>query len=139
MDKPLGHWIHFVDLKLKQDLNNRITDYHVTSEQWGLLNSIYMDEGLSQTALAQNTLKDQASVTRMLARLIEKGLVSKDYNSADKRSFSLRLTDQGRHLRNALLPYTYLTMNKALKGLSEEDINHFKVILKKVYRNLEDN
>ena len=136
MDKTIGHWIHLIDLKLKQDLNNRIACYQVTCDQWGLLNSIYLDEGLSQKRLAYHTMKDQASITRILDKLMAKGLVYKKFNSEDKRSFSLHLTEQGKELRNTLLPYTLQTRDKALQGLSDQQISQFKEMLQVIYQNM---
>jgi len=138
MDKTIGHWIHLIDLKLKQDLNNRIARYQVTCEQWGLLNSIYLDEGLSQKRLANLTMKDQASITRILDLLMAKGLVYKQFNSEDKRSFSLHLTERGKELRDTLLPYTLQTLDKALRGLSNQQISQFKELLKIIYQNMSE-
>lgn len=138
MDRPIGQLIHLVDLKLKQDLNNQISDYHLTCDQWGLINSIYLQEGLSQKTLAHNTIKDQSSITRMLEKLIDKGLVYKGFNSDDKRSFSLHLTEQGKELRNTLLPCTLKTLESALNGFSNKEIIHFKEMLKRIYKNLEE-
>ncbi|NLI91388.1 MAG: MarR family transcriptional regulator [Peptococcaceae bacterium] len=137
MERTIGHLIHFIHVKLKQDLNMRVHCFDVTSEQWDLLNSIYLEEGLSQKTLAQKTAKDEASVTRILDKLVAKGFVSKKYHCEDKRSYSLYLTEEGKELRNKIYPYALGTLDKAMFGLSPEEIRLFKQLLLRISHNLE--
>lgn len=138
MDRSIGYYIRFAHLRLKQNLNSNLSPYNTTVEQWGLINSIYLNEGLSQKDLARLTGKDEASVTRMLDKLITKGFAYKKSCPQDKRSFHLYLTWQGRELRHRLLPFTQQTLAQALEGFSENDIRLFKKALIKICSNLEE-
>lgn len=137
MYRTIGGLINLLNLKLKQELNSLIAQHNITPEQWGLINTLYLNEGISQKALAQMTAKDQASVTRMLELLIDKGLVYKGFSAEDKRSFNLYLTENGRVLRTLILPITSKITDKAMDGFSEKDIENFKNALIKILDNLE--
>lgn len=137
MNRTIGGLINLLNLRLKQELNSHIARYNVTPEQWGLINTLYLNEGISQKALAQITTKDQASITRMLELLIDKDLVYKEFSSEDKRSVNLHLTDQGRELRNIILPITRKLTEKAMDGFSEKEMENFKRTLMKILDNLD--
>lgn len=138
MNRTIGGLINLLNLRLKQELNLHIAQYHVTPEQWGLINTLYSNEGISQKVLAQIASKDQASITRMLELLIDKNLVYKKFSSEDKRSFNLHLTDQGRELRNLILPIILKLTTKAMDGFSEKEMEDFKRSLIKILANLDD-
>lgn len=139
MHRTIGGLINLLNLRLKQELNSYIAQYNVTPEQWRLINTLYLHEGISQKALAQMATKDQASITRMLELLIDKGLAYKEFSSEDKRSFNLHLTGQGRELRDIIFPITRELTEKAMSGFSEKERENFKKALIRILANLEKN
>ncbi|HEV7420843.1 MAG TPA: MarR family transcriptional regulator [Mycobacterium sp.] len=59
--------------------------------------------GLSQQELAERLLLEKSTVSRMVADLERKGLVERERNPGNRRTYRLRLTDEGRafHVRVA--------------------------------------
>ncbi len=78
--------------------------FGLTVEQTGLLIELYEKDGISQKSLSEQALKDQANTTRMLKRLIDKGLIERRNSPADKRLNLVYLTDKGRKLVETIEP-----------------------------------
>lgn len=76
----------------------------VTPEQWGVLLCLWREEGLSQCELAERTVKDRTTITRILDLLEKKGLAERRRDPEDRRTFRIHLTEAGRRAREVLLP-----------------------------------
>ena len=67
----------------------------VTVEQWVILKIIYQEKELTQVDLAGISLKDTASITRMIDILEKKELVIRNKDAADRRKYLITLTKKG--------------------------------------------
>lgn len=93
----------------------------VTSEQWALLCHLWEQEGRSQKELAELSFKDTANITRMIDVLEGKGIVYREKDPSDRRTYKIYLTSRGRELRGEIMPFVMDLANKAFSCLSEED------------------
>jgi DNA-binding MarR family transcriptional regulator/N-acetylglutamate synthase-like GNAT family acetyltransferase len=75
-------------------------------------------EGLTANQLGQTLLLEKSSVSRMLGRLVERGLVAESASDADGRSKILSLTPAGRTLFAAIEHYANHQVGRALHALS---------------------
>ena len=55
-----------------------------------------------------------------------------------RRSFLIFLTDAGRNLEDKLVPIASEALDEALQGLSEEEIKQLKVLLNKIFINVDE-
>jgi len=110
--------------------------FNVTPEQWTVLSSLWEDEGLNQTLLAEKTLKDRHNVTRILDLLEKGGLVRREPDSGDRRCQRDYLTRAGRALKPKLVGIATDFLQKALTGMSQEDLDSMKRILGQILKNL---
>lgn len=80
--------------KLRHDLNIALEQYDVTSGQWAILKHLQMLEGHPVTSrlLSSRLGFDKPTTSGIISRLEKKGLLIKQANVQDKRSFSLQLT-----------------------------------------------
>ena len=74
--------------------------------------------GVTANQLGQTLLLEKSSVSRMLARLIERGLVAESVNDVDGRSKILSLTEQGRALFADIEHYANHQVGQALRTLN---------------------
>ncbi|MDF9408799.1 MAG: Transcriptional regulator SlyA [Pelotomaculum sp. PtaB.Bin013] len=110
--------------------------YDITPEQWGLINILFRKDGISQKELSEKSFKDQPTITRILDNLEAKGMIERKINREDRRTFMIFLTNEGRDLRDKLLPIAEKTLQKVLTGFKEEEIEQLKIWLNKIYNNL---
>lgn len=112
-------------------------DFGLTVDQWLVLKNLGNDAYLKQTELAELTGKDNPTLTRIIDLLCKKGLTERITHKTDRRSFTVHLTAEGKQKLNTLTPQVTGIRMKAWKGLTEEDYDHLKLVLNKIYQNLE--
>lgn len=57
------------------------------------------DEPLRPGDLTDHVLLSQPALSRLVGRLVDRGLVARDFDDADRRSVRLSLTEAGRHIQ----------------------------------------
>lgn len=137
LDESLGFIVHRTDQRMKNNLLRNFKSYGVTPEQWGILNQLCEQDGITQKELSERTFKDQPTVTRILDKLEKKGIITRQPSPDDRRAFLVFLTDKGRNLRDELEPIAIKTLEKALNGFTEEEIKQLKALLNRVFNNLD--
>lgn len=125
--------------RVKQYAQRKFKEYkfNITVDQWLVLKYLFEEGPLQQRILAELLFKDHPTVTRIIDLLCDKGLVQRNPHPADRRSFQVALTSQGRKQVERLLPKIQDIRLKAWEGLSQKDFAHFKRILNTIYTNLE--
>lgn len=63
--------------------------------QFSVLINVFQNPGMSQTALVEASGIDRSTLTEVLKRMIDRGMISKSRAEADQRTNSLFLTDEG--------------------------------------------
>ncbi|SHK40206.1 MarR family winged helix-turn-helix transcriptional regulator [Desulforamulus aeronauticus] len=137
IENSLGFLVNRTNKKMKNEFLQNLKPYDVTPEQWALLNRLWEEEGISSKELAELTCKDQPNIARILDKLEKKELIFRRPNPSDNRSFLLYLTDRGRELEEKLIPLALSTLEKALEGIEKEQVEELKLLLNRIYANLE--
>ncbi|MCZ8518507.1 MULTISPECIES: MarR family winged helix-turn-helix transcriptional regulator [Paenibacillus] len=100
----IGFMISTIGRKLNQSLTLRFQPYDITSEQWSVLNTLTLRDGVNQRELSQRTEKDPTNVTRILDQLERKGWIRRAPHPEDRRAYLIYATDSGRELNRTLAP-----------------------------------
>jgi len=139
LQHSVGFLVNQTALHLKRELQQefRRHGYHVTVEQWALLNQLWDQEGRYQVQLAELILKDKPNVGRMLEILEKDGLVYRRRDDQDRRAYRAYLTEQGRSLEDKLIPLAVGVLDRALKGLEPGDVRELIRLLAIIDRNLD--
>ena len=106
LDSSPGFLIYKTAAMMKAELAraSHSAGFAITPEQWTVLSRLWESEGESQTVLAERTSKDRHNITRILDLLKKNGLVSREPDPKDSRSRRIFLTDEGRALKEKLIP-----------------------------------
>ena len=137
ISNSLGFILNKTNSKLKNELLQHFKQYDVTPEQWGILNRLWDQEGLSPKELSELNYKDFPNTIRILEKLEKKELIIKKENPLDKRSSLIFLTVKARCLEHILPPLATQILKRALKGIDKEKEQELKFLLNKIYSNLE--
>jgi len=92
---------------------------------------------LSQSEIAEETIKDKANITRILDVMQRNGLIQRRKHESDRRAYKIFLTDKGRELQDTLAKHVQQIDNQACEGLNVEELKELKRILKKMCANLD--
>lgn len=79
---------------------------------------------LSLSKLAKYTLVNPSTITGIIDRLEQKGLVSRERSHADRRVVTIKLTEAGEDLAASAPPPIPSSIAKGLKRLSTEERQH---------------
>ncbi|SHK25094.1 MarR family winged helix-turn-helix transcriptional regulator [Desulforamulus aeronauticus] len=137
LDNSLGFILSRTSTRMKNHLLHSIKAYDVTPEQWAVLNRLWEREEVSPKELAELTSKDQPTTVRILTKLERKGFIARKVNPDDNRAFLISLTNEGRELKDKLIPLALEVLDKALKDIDKKQVKEAIVILNKIYANLD--
>lgn len=97
LEDHLGYWLRLVSNTVHQRFTERLSGYEISVSQWGALCTLYHEKGLSLKQAVQCIGVDKSALSRMVDRLVEKGLVSR-VEGGSRRTIQLDLTAEGRTL-----------------------------------------
>ncbi len=87
---------------------------------------------ISQAELARITDSDPALAGRVLATLIERGLIARERSTADRREYVLTLTAAGRRMRDRIEKLRGELAARIVGALDARDLADFARIAKKI-------
>jgi MarR family transcriptional regulator, 2-MHQ and catechol-resistance regulon repressor len=85
-------------------INHHLKDYNLTLSQFGVLEAIHYLGPMRQNALARKILKSEGNMTLVIDNLVRRGLVTRERETADRRSIAVSLTEEGRQLVERIFP-----------------------------------
>lgn len=110
---------------------------HVGQEM--VLIELWEQDGLRGGELASRLGVEPPTVTKMLRRLENCGLLARRQDPEDARSFQVFLTEEGRSLEDPVTHRWGRIEEKTLSGLDEEERDQLHRLLQKVRANLDPN
>ena len=108
----------------------------ITIEQWSVLYHSWKQDGQSQQQLCEATFRDKPSITRLVDNLEKSKLVKRVASKNDRRSNIIFLTKEAKNLEQTTMEVANLTLNEALEGVTNGQIEIAKEVLQIVYENL---
>ena len=106
--------------------------YGITRREWRLICMLATQDGLSPSALAQRAHLTRARISRHIADLTEKKLVTRQIVATDKRRSRISLTAAGRTIHDELFPKSVAFNNRVLGALSPAELRKFDATLQKL-------
>jgi len=108
----------------------------ITVEQWSVLYHLWKEEGQSQQQLCDATFRDKPSITRLVDNLEKIKLVKRVPSKNDRRINLIYLTREAKNLQEKTMDLANQTLNEALSGVTNGQIEIAKEVLQTVYNNL---
>ena len=116
--------------------NFKQANLDITIEQWSVLYHLWKQDGLSQQQLCEATFRDKPSITRLVDNLEKLQLVKRVASKDDRRINMIYLTREAEQLHDQTMELANQTLNEALEGVTNGQIEIAKEVLQKVYDNL---
>lgn len=98
-------------------------DEELTFSQWTTLVALHDGRISTPSDLAHNICHDAGSLSRLIDQMVERGLVARSRDEADRRVVRLRLTARGRKLVEALAPRVMHFWNGLLSDFSHAEVD----------------
>ena len=116
--------------------NFKEASIEITIEQWSVLYQLWKVDGQSQQQLCEATFRDKPSITRLVDNMEKAKLVKRVASKQDRRSNHIFLTKEGKVLEEKTLQIANTTLNQALEGVTNGQIEIAREVLQMVYDNL---
>lgn len=107
-------------LRLRERLQH--LGHSLTPEECAILHQLWLTDGQTQSELANSTIRERTTTTRILDGLVRKGLVERRGHPDDRRKVCAWLTKKGQQLRERMLPLALQMAKNVTAGLSAKDI-----------------
>jgi DNA-binding MarR family transcriptional regulator len=105
---------------------------HVRPAYIGVLMSLWREDGLKMIELGRRAGLEPSTMTGLLDRMERDGLLYRSADPDDRRALRVYLTEDGVNIRELVLGVLEQTITKIFSGISKEDLNHLKTVLRKV-------
>ena len=121
---------------LRRAFDRRAATLGVTRAQWKVLFRLHRQPGLRQIELADILDVEPITLSRIIDRLEEAGLVVRQADPADRRAWRLEVTDKALPLIGKLRALADELMAEAFAGLTEQELELMRGKLTKIRDNL---
>jgi DNA-binding MarR family transcriptional regulator len=94
--------LHRAAARIDSRLDQRLSAVGLTSRQFLLLKCVAANDGVNQVGLSKQSGIDRSTMTDMVGRLVNRGLLAREKKPNDTRAYCVMMTDSGRqHLAQA--------------------------------------
>ena len=137
-EKVILFWVNRLSFSSRKELQRRFAERgeHLGGEEWAVLMMLWKQDGLLPSVIAETTTRDRTTTTRMLDRLVKKGLVVRGPDKTDGRRVLVHLTERGHALKEVLIPIAGNFVADATKGLDPAEIEAAMNVLMVITENI---
>lgn len=136
IEESLGYLVNFVAKGFTRALSAALAPHGVTHAQWAVLVFLWAEEGLSQKELSRRVAIEEATMVRTLDRMERDGFVHRQRDIQDRRRSHIFLTEEGRALRDTLVPCAVAVNATAAQPLSAAEQRQLMALLRRVIPSL---
>jgi MarR family transcriptional regulator, organic hydroperoxide resistance regulator len=101
-----------------------------------LLCRLFLNNGMTQSEIAEQLSVQGATVTNILQRLEEAGLVTRQRDSEDNRLVRVYLTETGRQKERAITEQFLKLEGTIFEGINENDRVRMRALLQQMLQNM---
>lgn len=132
----LGYRIKLLSQLMARKFQERLEPYGLTVFHWVVLCCLWEDDGLATSTLAERLQQVGGTLTGVLDRMEERGLVKRQRDRRDRRIWRIWLTESGRALQTDLPPISLEIREMSLKGMPEAERQHLSDLVDWAIANL---
>ncbi|MBX2801915.1 MAG: MarR family winged helix-turn-helix transcriptional regulator [Myxococcales bacterium] len=127
------YWVNRLAFSARKELSARFREagFDVTPKEWAVLLILWRRPDQTPGSIADATVRDRTTVSRLVDGMVRKGLVERRADPADRRRSVLRATARGHALKEHLVPIAKGLVAQAQRGIDPE---HIQITLKTLRR-----
>jgi DNA-binding MarR family transcriptional regulator len=124
------------DFKYHEDMDVVLHKHGVSKPIYRVMTVLRERQPASIGAIAEAALTKRSTISRIIDRMVEQGLVTTEPNPEDNRITEVTLTPAGQQTLRKLTPIVGRQFSRAMDGVSDRDIAHLLRTLQKISANL---
>lgn len=136
MSDPIGFLMNDTARLFRRAFNARTRDSGITALQWRLITYLRRHDGVRQGPVAELIEVEPITLSRMVDRLAEAGLVERRADPTDRRAWRLHLTPRAHALLTDQSHIAEQLTEEATEGLSAAERDQLIALVERVRANL---
>jgi DNA-binding MarR family transcriptional regulator len=132
----VGYRIRLVSLLFSRKFQERLDPFGLTPFHWVVLCCLWQEDGLATSSIGEKLQQVGGTLTGVLDRMEERGLIRRERDPQDRRVWRIWLTEAGQQLREVLPPIAIEIREQALKGISQPDRDRISELIDQIITNL---
>lgn len=117
----LGYRIKILSQLMGRRFQERLEPFGLTPFHWVVLCCLWEENGLPTSGIGDRLQQVGGTLTGVLDRMEERGLIRRERDHHDRRVWRIWLTSDGEQLRQVLPPIALQVQDQTLQGLSEHE------------------
>src|SRR5215210_2318602 len=130
--ESVGYLVNFLAKAMARELAGRLAARGASLGQWGVLLFLWAQDGRSQGELARLVAIEDATMVRTIDRMERDGLVRRERDAQDRRRVNVFLTEEGRRLRDSLVPCAVAANEAATWALTGAELEQAKDLMRRM-------
>jgi DNA-binding MarR family transcriptional regulator len=123
----VGYRIKLLSQLMARHFQEKLEPYGLTPFHWVVLCCLWEQDGLATSDIGNRLRQVGGTLTGVIDRMEERGLVRRERDQQDRRIWRIWLTEAGQQLEESLPPLALSVREQALEGFSEaerESLSH---------------
>lgn len=133
--QSLGYRIKLLSMLLSRTFQERLDPYGLTPFHWVVLCCLWQEDGLATSSIGERLQQVGGTLTGVLDRMEERGLVRRERDTRDRRIWRIWLTEAGKDLEQVLPPIAREIREQAMAGMSESERELFSRLIDQAIAN----
>jgi MarR family transcriptional regulator, organic hydroperoxide resistance regulator len=132
----LGYRIKLLSQLISRTFQERLEPFGLTPFHWLVLCCLWKEDGMATCTLGERLQQVGGTITGVLDRMEERGLIRRERDRNDRRIWRIWLTDAGRQLEEVLPSIATEIRDQALVGISLPERERFSQLVDRAIANL---
>ncbi len=132
----LGYRIKLLSQVMGRKFQERLEPFGLTTFHWVVLCCLWEDDGLATSSIGERLQQVGGTLTGVLDRMEERGLVRRERDTRDRRIWRIWLTEAGKQLEEVLPPIAVEIREEAMAGMAVPDRELFSILIDQAIANL---
>jgi DNA-binding MarR family transcriptional regulator len=132
----IGYRIKLLSQLLTRQFQDKLEPFGLTPFHWVVLCCLWEQDGLATSDIGERLCQVGGTLTGVIDRMEERGLVQRERDQRDRRIWRIWLTEEGRKLEEILPPLALEVRETLLEGLSSEEQRQLSQYVDRMIANL---
>ena len=132
----IGYRIKLLAQLLGRTFQERLEPFGLTLCHWVVLCCLWEEDGLPTSTISERVQQVGGTLTGVLDRMEERGLVRRERDHRDRRIWRIWLTELGQQLQEELPPIAQDIREQAMQGISKAEQERLSQLVDRAIANL---
>lgn len=117
----IGYRLKLLSQLAGRRFQEQLEPFGLTPFHWVVLCCLWEEDGLATCSISEKLQQVGGTLTGVLDRMEERGLIYRQRDNRDRRIWRIWLTDEGKHLQEVLPPIAWEIREQAMNGISPDE------------------